>query len=468
MRVVEDADLLEVWHTAVLPIIAANLQEYQPLSSIHLLRKGLCEEDASPLILVSMKLRNQKVENLLRQDISRLIPGETRSSLMMFFESGSIRRSIGDNLPPICKARNTMRQYFPDRGASIGIENRVNLTATLGGYLVVDGEIHILTVDHLITDDLAHRRHIYITHPSLQEAFESPQALPLREYYHGMKECCWYCSHLAKEIWEDLPSSEESELYDYPCPTALGLQKLKDTILDEDSENSYRIGELMYRSTMRSRLCEGKPSEFQVEMDWALFALAEDWRRHWLYSHKPLSIHLLESSTGLYFSDIIPEASVTATGRTSGRQTGTINSATCLINHGSRCTEEWTILRGAGMSLSDWISGGIGVDGDSGAWVIDQESAALYGMVWGRDRIHTDPICLFSPIMDVIADIKERSGAEKVTLPGNEPMSWDTPRERGKGKEREPFTVPTSIIMPQQADEDIGFNYKKSMGRMIQ
>lgn len=41
-------------------------------------------------------------------------------------------------------------------------------------------------------------------------------------------------------------------------------------------------------------------------------------------------------------------------------------------------------------------------------------------MAWGRDRPYTDPICLFSPIEDIIADIKDRTGAKSVCLLGEE------------------------------------------------
>jgi len=151
-----------------------------------------------------------------------------------------------------------------------------------------------------------------------------------------------------------------------------------------------------------------------VEMDWALVTI-EQWPHH-------LDAHIRRSTKGLYFSKIIPEARVKATGRTSGTQIGLINTAMSIASHGIRFTQEWSLFKDPQASLQDWIEGGIGVDGDSGAWIIDQDTNALYGMAWARDRIETEPICLFSPIEDIVADIKEITGAEVVCLPPLEGM----------------------------------------------
>jgi hypothetical protein len=113
-----------------------------------------------------------------------------------------------------------------------------------------------------------------------------------------------------------------------------------------------------------------------------------------------------------------------------------------LIRHENRFTEEWTVLRDPQSSLKDWITGGIGVDGDSGAWIIDRDSGALYGMVWGRDRIK-HPICLFSPILDIIADIKEQNRVKMVSLPRE-----GVPVMLKEGKEESILTPPISQALP--------------------
>lgn len=118
------------------------------------------------------------------------------------------------------------------------------------------------------------------------------------------------------------------------------------------------VGALEGRSKMRSRTPVDR-GDNMVEMDWALFNV-EQW---------PLAMNACAwtSSQGPSSSKVVPGAGILATGRTSGRQRGVINTAMCLIFHGDRFTREWSVIRGRGSSLDDWIKGGIGVDGDSGA-----------------------------------------------------------------------------------------------------
>jgi hypothetical protein len=120
-----------------------------------------------------------------------------------------------------------------------------------------------------------------------------------------------------------------------------------------------------------------------------------------------------------------------------------------LIKHGKRFTQEWTVFKDAQASMKEWIEGGIGVDGDSGAWIIDQNTSAIYGMAWGRHRVTTRPICLFSPIKDIIEDIKEKMKVSTVFLPESSPQSIST--VKGKQKE-EP--APTPPITPHQQGKD--------------
>jgi hypothetical protein len=215
------------------------------------------------------------------------------------------------------------------------------------------------------------------------------------------------------------------------CLKAQRFLRLKTQIFDI-------MGSIEWRSCMRSRESMTNKNKYQIEMDWALVS-TEKW---------PIDLEepIREWSKDLYFGDVSPRARVRSCGRTSGQQTGQISPARSIINHGTRLiprlTEEWTVLKNPETSWEDWIEGGIGVDGDSGSWIINEDTNALYGMVWGRDRPKTQPICLFSPMLDIIEDIKDRTGAKNVCLPG-QLQSTEIPN---KGKGREEQMVSTSPI----------------------
>jgi hypothetical protein len=95
----------------------------------------------------------------------------------ILFVVGSIRRTARKSdlhLQP-CTARNTAFLRRPPMGVSIGIEGSTEDTATLGGYVYIDGIPHILTVHHLFTNcdtGEAFKPGTVITQPSLQEVKE--------------------------------------------------------------------------------------------------------------------------------------------------------------------------------------------------------------------------------------------------------------------------------------------------------
>ena len=160
-----------------------------------------------------------------------------------------------------------------------------------------------------------------------------------------------------------------------------------------------------------------------VEMDWAICKVNRNRLGH---NVTPCGMHkCLETSA------VTPGAPVFAVGRTSGHQYGTVNgSKTRLLlrceDGQYRKSDEYSILQIRRSSNSEpeisWIENGIGVPGDSGAWILDHTRNNVIGQLWGRDckRIGLDSnrsiITYFTPIQDIFEDIKELTGATKVSL----------------------------------------------------
>jgi hypothetical protein len=108
---------------------------------MHLLRQGPNEEESAPGIFVSVKGAGCEIvdETSLRVNISALFEETLRASLRISFVQSTMRRTIDNQDPPICKPRNPHFQDKPTIGASIGIQHQVDSTATLDGYLMIDG-----------------------------------------------------------------------------------------------------------------------------------------------------------------------------------------------------------------------------------------------------------------------------------------------------------------------------------------
>ncbi|KAK7754409.1 hypothetical protein SLS62_003702 [Diatrype stigma] len=119
-------------------------------------------------------------------------------------------------------------------------------------------------------------------------------------------------------------------------------------------------------------------------------------------------------------SAVTPGAVVCSTGRTSGHQRGMVCEVPAYMsgtkNTTGKATREWFIEEEfndddeEGDDDDAWIRGGIGVPGDSGAGVVDAETHALVGQLWGRNRYYgSGPRhAYFTPILDVIDDIQEK------------------------------------------------------------
>lgn len=103
---------------------------------------------------------------------------------------------------------------------------------------------------------------------------------------------------------------------------------------------------------------------------------------------------------------------VCSTGRTSGYQCGQVGEIPAYINDAKAGkTREWFVEEPESSDdEDDWIRGGMGVQGGSGAAIINCETNALMGQLWGRNTYFGPGprLTIFTPILDVFDDIQER------------------------------------------------------------
>lgn len=154
-------------------------------------------------------------------------------------------------------------------------------------------------------------------------------------------------------------------------------------------------------------------------MDWALFEVLPShsqhfflWRRQTVFQGP--DVPPFTTSRDIVFSSAInPGAFVKSRGRTSGYQSGQLSTTPSLVFHESYVTEEWCVLKRPETPLNEWIEGGIGVDGDSGALIVDEEKDTVYGMLWGRTGEGAATVTIFTPMEEIVQDIEAQT-AEKV------------------------------------------------------
>ena len=111
--------------------------------------------------------------------------------------------------------------------------------------------------------------------------------------------------------------------------------------------------------------------------------------------------------------------------RTSGYSLGFTSDVPGLQKIDGNLRREWTVRqytpasspadRGSGnrwQTLKEWVTSGMGVPGDSGAWLLRRADNAVMGLIWGRNHDSGCPVqkarfTYFTPIVDILADIQQ-------------------------------------------------------------
>ena len=447
LRESSDGELIKTWHDIVLPALDGLLSSMSdPSIVVTLQREGLDEVDSQVTIRVCSSVSRPEFEKVrLKSNLLSLLPEGLRSSCRVEFTRGSIRRSgIASKAPktsmynpPICVPRN--RQWLPKpvMGASIGRGGSQNHTATLGGYLLIDGVTHILTVHHVFEDETdsaynngrLRKGQYQITQPSAQELRDiNAERLSLRDRIGRFE-------------------AEQATLLEWMSQLK-ELERLQNMIPSD--ERLWHFGEVIASSGYRNRLPRKAPDaqssfglrvRLPIEMDWAICSVderrigtneignpeqsaqtsasgsASPRERMWqtTATHDNRCTKTCQPAGGV---------AVHSLGRTSHYQTGVVSPCGTYTRQstssgGFRSAVEWTIMRQASKSLADWSEGGMGVDGDSGSWIVREDNNDLIGLLWGRlqNEDIRDPVTLFTPIQDVFDDIIDTIGPKSLCLP---------------------------------------------------
>ncbi|KAK7511725.1 uncharacterized protein IWZ02DRAFT_93454 [Phyllosticta citriasiana] len=207
---------------------------------------------------------------------------------------------------------------------------------------------------------------------------------------------------------------------------------------DEDHLDSHELGCVHASSGIRRWIRAGVVHE----IDWSLLRLKEERLQPWNLVQGGRRFSRLDNKTGdlrpalldpVTRSGFGPEEDefpraiartadlaslrVHSFGRTTGLRGGVIgHTMTAVKIHGRRS-----------YSRAWHVTGGLGVGGDSGAWVIDNEHGRVCGHVlaWcGRSRVAY--IC---PMEVLLEDIKRTLGAKQICLPGQEGIDSEDDEE---------------------------------------
>ena len=233
---------------------------------------------------------------------------------------------------------------------------------------------------------------------------------------------------------------------------------------DEDHLESHELGHVHASSGIRRWRRDG----ILHEIDWALLKLNDDrmqpynvcqgGRRFAFGSMRPdqreisnkleepvnrrhYSPNEDEYPNGVAAADSLGGLRVHCFGRTTGLQGGMVGQAMSSVR----------IYRRKSFSRSWHVAGGFGVGGDSGAWVIQNNSHRVVGHVlaWCQ-RNHIAYIC---PMEVLLEDIKRTLGAKRIYLPGSEEQRLFISRQQGQKKA---IKNSTGIVELESAVQGLG------------
>ncbi|RYP28792.1 hypothetical protein DL767_007051 [Monosporascus sp. MG133] len=316
-----------------------------------------------------------------------LLPFMYHDAVSFVFPTGEVdrlmvwARGLGRDMPDeVCQPRNPFCYLSPCMGDSIGVtlEDGDEITATLGPCLTIAGGSYWLANFH----------------PFVEAVQGTTEAVTIEHPSPDDRSRCLGERH-------DALSSDASD-YKLGTLTATSGYDLKTTRVSHDP----------YWEE-----CDKEPP--LIVTDWTL--ISAQTRQANLLRKFPSTMQRKETPVTAT-SPVTPGAIVCSTGRTSGHQRGQICEIPAYVlgtkagNGTGKATREWFIEE---PELGDgdedaWIRGGIGVQGDSGAAVVDSETNALVGQVWGRNKYFGPGprITFFTPILDVIDDIQEKCGEQ--------------------------------------------------------
>ena len=167
--------------------------------------------------------------------------------------------------------------------------------------------------------------------------------------------------------------------------------------MTQDYLDSYTLGSLHASSGLRRRACS---LGLTHEIDWALFRFSP--------GRAPGGNKVAGAPAG-WPGALIPTAHlgglpVRAVARTSGVTQGRIQRAVTTVKLRGRQTP----------SQSFTVEGGLGVPGDSGAWVLAEGGACGHVLAWSDKR----KVGYFCPMEVMFEDIRGTLGARVVEFPG--------------------------------------------------
>ncbi|KAI0891026.1 hypothetical protein F4806DRAFT_489722 [Annulohypoxylon nitens] len=382
-KLLESASFPMLWEHSILPFLVELMPKWCGPGHVISVMRGR-KPNARRVNIMTKRSISRARKLVIAWHVLDLLPDNYNNLITFIFSVGKVdrlvwSRGLSREMPDeICLPRNPFCYISPCMGDSIGTtsEGDDEITATLGPCVTINGGSFWLVNFHPFVDaNKGGTRPVSIEHPSPADR-----------------------GRCVKEKHDVLTNGDLD--FHVGNLTATSGFDLKTTRISHDP----------YWEE-----CDMEPP--LVVTDWALVS-AKGQQANMLRKF-PTSYHRREVPV-TSMSTVVPGATVCSTGRSSGFQRGEVCEIPAYLdgyeNGTGRASREWYIEEPHPYDNDNgWISGGIGVEGDSGAAIIDCDTNSIVGQLWGRNKYYGPGprYTYFTPIFDIFDDIQERCGQER-------------------------------------------------------
>ncbi|MCJ1405880.1 hypothetical protein MMC11_009110 [Xylographa trunciseda] len=446
----EDSKLVALWSKHISPalhgILSPRLGQNYTAS---LVRRGYSEAKAPVYIRIQSECRqSESIRAVIREDIAAICDrvGQCHvvsrffvGKLVLLGKSSSSSTSDDEGCEnddsDLCDFPWYKRWWEkPGMGASIGLRCSDSVSATLGGYVFINNQPYLLTVDHFI--DKAQKNQGCTTAPLLDPlALTSPSLLDVKEMTACLEQSIRNVKADIAKFFNGLGSQDlQMDYVQQLYGAGDDLQKWENilntfyTLRQElrKDEQEFVLGGIAHRCVVKARkpsACDNTPlSQSDKDpvvhrMDWALCTVnSARWggvNRHRYQSDKDPMDYLFPNTEPHGLGELCrdtcdPESytHVYFVGQKSGINHGRIGSSltNCCMN--GIPSQEWSIIVENPVSDENIFAG------DSGAWILREYDHRVVGQLWG----YKDGLLLFTPINVVFADIMDSLRTQNVGI----------------------------------------------------
>ncbi|KAI0205903.1 hypothetical protein F4808DRAFT_447842 [Astrocystis sublimbata] len=376
-KLMESATFPVIWEHGVLPFLIEFIPKWCGPGHVISVTRGRKPNTRRVCIMTTRKITTAR-RIVIAGHVRDLLPDQHRSTITFVFSTGKVdrlvwARGLGKEMPDeVCEPRNPFAYISPCMGDSIGasLDDGEEATATLGPCITAEGGSYWLACFHPFIGASQRTSPVLIEHPSPQDRAECVQ-----KEHDILNDVNYRVGNLTATSGFDLKTTRIThDPYWEDC----------------DKENPLAVTDwiLISSGTRQANMLRKFPNAAQR-------------------SGTPVTV------TG----PVTPGANVISTGRTSGYQRGQVCEVPAYVDPvdsgTGKATREWFIEEPFPYeNENEWIRGGIGVEGDSGAAIMDSDTNALVGQLWGRNR-YWGPgprVTYFTPISDIFDDIQEKCG----------------------------------------------------------